>query len=250
MKIQLRIDVKEALKDPTIISKIKAMNIRAYCDSCFKQSDEEDARHNKPCKFCGNTHYEIIDEEHILNNGHYGFRSTRYRNLDAYYDALSEMEAIRVTNISNSDYKRFIALGETCVAVFDKAMDESVEQDQRAGLTYRGAPPVIPFVTRLPDMYMRRGYWDEALTAYIRCSQSHYLSEFDFPKLIRELDEKRLCVEAISCIIATGEHSQKNIKKQLKDHPSQAISWALRFYQGFKREKKGNDYIVEAITTV
>lgn len=218
----------------------------AYCDSCFKFCNEADARANKPCAHCGNTHYNIIDREHIMNSGAYGYRSTRERNLDAYYDALSEMESIRVTNISTADFERFVALGEVCVSVFDKAMEELLKLEERIDIDEK-IPPVIPFVTRLPDMYMRRARWDEAILAYIRCSQSPYLEEFDFPQLIQEAKENRQCVEAITEIIAVGEHSQKKIKKLLKDHPARAINWALRYYHGFSREKVENDYLVAEI---
>lgn len=220
------------------------MYIDAFCDECFTPVSREHAEARRPCPKCGNALYEVLNIDKPMPSGNYAFFSQRRERLDMYYDALSQMEAIRVTGITDADYKTFIEAGELCISVFDDAMAESFESDMRAGLEPE-LPPVIPFVTRLPDMYMRRGHWTEAVAAYAKCSVSRFLTEFDFDRLINDASENRLCVLAISDLIEDGEHSQKAIKKALKDHSTRALNWALQYYHGFTRAKAGSDYFVD-----
>lgn len=220
------------------------MYIDAFCDECFTPVSREHAEARNPCPKCGNVLYEVLDISRPMPSGNYAFAAQRREMLDAYYDALSQMEAIRVTGITDSDYKAFIEAGERCVSVFDDAMAVLIETDTRAGLEPE-LPPVIPFVTRLPDMYMRKGYWTEAAAVYAKCSGSRFLAEFDFEQLVKEASENRACVMAICSKIEDGEHSQKAIKKALKDHTTRALNWAFQYYHGFSRTKAGADYHID-----
>jgi len=223
------------------------MNYDAFCDECFTFVPMNHALERMPCPRCGNTFYEIIDYEKRMPSGGLPFFAQRYANMDSYFDALQQMESIKVTNITDEDYRLFIEAGERCLAVFESAINESIEQDRRAGYD-PVLPEVYPFVTRLPDMYMRRGHWREAVTAYKKCSASCFLHEFDFDALIEEAAENKRCVAAIASILENGEHSQNKIKKQLKEQPRRAINWALGYYHGFSRVKEGSDYTINVIT--
>lgn len=222
------------------------MQYDAYCDECFRFVSRTHAESRKPCPRCGNTIYEIVNYDILMPSGSHPYESQRYMCLNQYYGALEQMQSIKVTNITDDDYRRFIAAGERCISLFDNAMEESFEQDRRVKLQPE-LPPVIPFVTRLPDMYMRRGHWQEALNAYLRCSQSKYLTDFSYMSLAMDVADNRACVQAIEKIIESGEHSQKAIKKILKEQPQGAVNWALRYYHGFSRTKNGSDYHIEIV---
>ncbi|MEG2623884.1 MAG: hypothetical protein RSC06_13390 [Clostridia bacterium] len=221
------------------------IDIDAYCDTCFTPCSEGVAKAQKPCRRCGNTHFFIVDREHPMPSGSLAYRSTRERNLDAFLDALIFMSQMKVSEMTKLDFERFVAAGEVCLSVYDKAQDESKKQDRRTGIKFE-LPPVVEFPIRLPDMYMRFGYWDDAKRVYSECAKSRYLRfyKMDFDQLILDADENRDCVSEITRIVESGEHSQKAIKKQLGCFSPRAVNWSLRFYKGIVREKNGSDYTV------
>jgi hypothetical protein len=221
--------------------------IEAYCDECFTSVPREHAEARKPCPKCGNTFYAVLNRERPMPNGNFAYFMQRQENMTANSDAHIEMQSIRKKTMTREDYQAFIEAGERSIATLEKALEEELEMLRRAHCSHVELPPYIPAPYELPDMYMRYGHWDDAQRIYDFCSKMEVLkqSSFDFPRLKAECEENRLCAARLTEIVSSGIHSQRQIKKMVKNKFSpRVINFILGKYAGLTREKSGSDFIV------
>lgn len=224
------------------------MENQAYCDDCFTYVPREHAEARKPCPKCGNTFYEVASLK-PLEDGSYVFYPQRYANMKKYFDAWEEICSIGIRTMTKETYEQYIAAGERNIAVIEKTMEEMIEMDRRSHLEPK-LPDEIPMPVKLPNMYMRHGHWEDAQRIYDFCDHIELLKQtnLNFPKLKVECEENRLCAAEIEQIVASGIHSQKEIKKIVKGkHSQRAVNFILGKYAGLTREKFGSDFIVTIV---
>ena len=226
------------------------MQIEAYCDECYTVVEREHAEARKPCPKCGNTFYAILNREKPMPSGNFAYFMQREANMTASADAQMEMRSIHKRGMTQEDYQAFIEAGERAIATLEASLEEDLEMQRRAHCTHVELPPYIPAPYELPDMYMRYGHWEDARRIYDFCDKIELLkqTDYDFPKLKAECEENRLCAAEIEKIVASGIHSQKEIKKIIKGKYSpRAVNFILGKYAWLPREKSGSDFIVTLI---
>ena len=158
------------------------------------------------------------------------------KSSDLYFDNIQKMAEIKTTNITQKELMQYYKYGEESLIHLRAAIKEMLSWGEDSEIA-----PSIPPRDKLPDMYMRFGYWDDAIRVLNECYKSLALSKEELEK---EIQWVNLCKETTTKVLLYLDEFpgvlQREMYKRLHELDKEALKWTLRFYQNISKIKYKN----------
>lgn len=168
---------------------------------------------------------------------------------ERYFAALEKMRGIKKTGMTFEWFKAYAALGEMQLNELPAAFEEWKRDDQAAHIEFE-APPVIPCVTELADMYLRWGHWDDAFRVIERGREVNAIDKEGYTYWKEHIPAVKDAATKLMEILESTPESIKQtaLVKKCENVNQDALKWVLRYYKGIIREKMGSTYLVSLNT--
>ncbi len=158
------------------------------------------------------------------------------KSSDLYFHNIQKMAEIKTTNISQKELMVYYKYGEDSLIHLRAAIKEMLSWGKDCEIA-----PSIPPRDKLPDMYMRFGYWDDSIRVLNECYKSGALSEEDLAKEIHWINLcKKTTISVISHIEEFPGVLQSDMYKRLHELDKEALKWTLRAYNNIEKVKYKN----------